>query len=89
MDWDRAETGRHLLMGPSFKHKPGKVGVLSGGCKFGPKYLTSVSIAVNQVWQSRAYSPHLGSYLLVNKVFWNIAMLTGLHTVCGCFCVTP
>ena len=89
MGWDRAETGRYLLMGPPFKHKAAKLGILSGEYRSGPKRLTSVSIAVNQGWQSMAYSPNLGSYLLVNKVFWSIAMLTGLHTVCGCFCATP
>lgn len=73
----------HLLMGPSFEHKAGKLGILSGGCRFGPKY--PVSIAVNQGWQSMAYSPNLGSYQLVNKVFGTLpCLLVSILSVVVC-----
>ena len=85
MGWDQAEMGRHLLTGPPFRCRAGKPGIRSSGGGFGPKHLTSDPIVLNQGWQNMAYDPNLGSCLLVNKAFWNIAMLTGLHIVHGCF----
>lgn len=67
MGWDQAETGRHLLMGPPFKHRDRKLGTRCSGGRLGPKHLTSDPIALNQGWQSVAYSTNLGSCLLVSK----------------------
>lgn len=70
------EMGRHLLTGPPFRRRAGKPGIRSSRGRFGPKHLTSDPIVLNQGWQNMAYDPNLGSCLLVNKVFWNIAMLS-------------